>query len=53
MDLPDERTSRIASALNSGGYCGADPGTWTPFRGTIVLNVRVSVRGVNPIAIIA
>src|SRR5215204_7274147 len=27
MDLSEERTRRIASCLNSGGYCGVAPGT--------------------------
>src|SRR5215208_5596005 len=35
MDLPEERTNRIASALNSGGYCALVPGTQNSFLKTL------------------
>src|SRR5215217_5033010 len=44
MDLPEEWTSRTASVLNSGGYCGFVLGTQNSFPRTYyVLDVQVSV----------
>src|SRR2546423_11418727 len=44
MDLPEERTSCTASALNCGGYCGFVPDTQNSFpRIYYPHNVRVSV----------